>query len=186
MSRFLPILIRDLCARFIIIVFGAIFLCSCSKNDYDSYADWWIIQELVHNWEPNIPNSCWLHKDKGGKLCMGPVWDFDYSTFVPFDSWRNRKALYYERLFEDPEFVKAVKEHWKKHREFFQTIPSYIRERVEYIKHSESMNQNIWPIHITVAKNNDEEMSFDDAIERMIDSYIAKLNWLNRLIEYMN
>ena len=45
--------------------------------DVKSFIDFLIIQELVYNVELAAPRSMYMHKDKGGKWAMGPLWDFD-------------------------------------------------------------------------------------------------------------
>lgn len=45
--------------------------------DVDSFCDWIIIHELTYNADSCFRRSCYITKDKGGKLKMGPVWDFD-------------------------------------------------------------------------------------------------------------
>lgn len=51
------------------------------KLDINSVADYWIVQELTMNNEYRHPKSVYMVKDGAGKLCAGPVWDFDYQTF---------------------------------------------------------------------------------------------------------
>ena len=46
--------------------------------DTESFIKWWLVQELMSNWEPNHPKSTFMTKDRGGKLKMGPLWDFDW------------------------------------------------------------------------------------------------------------
>lgn len=56
--------------------------------DYESAVDYVLIQELTMNhdsyntWPKHGPHSAYLYKDAGGKLCYGPVWDFDYHTYT--------------------------------------------------------------------------------------------------------
>lgn len=51
------------------------------KLDINSVIDYWIVQELTMNNEYRHPKSVYMYKDGTGKLCAGPVWDFDYQTF---------------------------------------------------------------------------------------------------------
>ena len=44
--------------------------------DTASFVDYFIVQELCQNAEPNGPRSVYLHV-RNGKLFAGPVWDFD-------------------------------------------------------------------------------------------------------------
>ena len=151
--------------------------------DLQSFADWWITMELTGIWEPNHPKSTYMHKDKGGKLTMGPVWDFDWETYMSTTWFRIKDALYYGRLFQDPEFVALVKERWAALKPEFETFPEYIRSKAEHIRSSEYMNHMMWPI--TQVVNKDESMSFDDAVESMIASYTAKLEWMDKEIGKM-
>ncbi len=45
--------------------------------DVQSFIDYIILQELIYNVELAAPRSMYMHKDKGGKWVMGPLWDFD-------------------------------------------------------------------------------------------------------------
>lgn len=45
--------------------------------DVDSFVDWIIMQELTCNLDSCFRRSCYFTKDRGGKLKMGPIWDFD-------------------------------------------------------------------------------------------------------------
>ena len=142
--------------------------------------------ELSGIWEPNHPKSCYMHKDKGGKLTAGPVWDFDWETYVPMNWFRIKDALYYGRLFQDPKFRSVVKERWVKLSDDFRTLPDFIRSEAEYIRGSEKMNHQMWPIRANVIGsfiNGDETMTFEDAVERMISSYEDKLNWMDKQID---
>ena len=148
--------------------------------DVTSFVDWWLVMELSGIWEPNHPKSCYMHKDKGGRLTAGPVWDFDWETYVPMNWFRIKDALYYGRLFQDPKFRSVVKERWAKFSDDFRTLPDFIRSEAGYIRNSEKMNHRMWPI--TQVVNQDEKLSFDDAVARMISAYESKLNWMDREI----
>jgi hypothetical protein len=153
--------------------------------DVDSFVDWWIVMELTGIWEPNHPKSTYMHKDKGGKLTMGPVWDFDWETYMPGNQnqYRIKTSLYYSRLFEDPYFVSKVKERWNMFEAEFRTLPQFIESEAERLAGSESMNHAMWPI--TNVVNLDESLSFEAAVERMISAYEAKLNWMDNKIGSM-
>lgn len=45
--------------------------------DVDSFIDWGILHELTYNIDSCYRRSCYMTKDAGGKLKMGPIWDFD-------------------------------------------------------------------------------------------------------------
>ena len=115
----------------------------------------------------------------------GPVWDFDWQTFVPnkASSYVVKEALYYARLFEDAAFVQRVKERWAELKPAFEGVPEYIGAMSEHIAHSEAINHQLWPIDMVV--NMDEHRSFEDAVSLMRKSYENKLRWLGKQIEGM-
>ena len=61
--------------------------------DVDSFIDWQILHELTYNMDSAFRRSCFLTKPKGGKLQMGPIWDFDlaFGNFCEdshsYDDW---------------------------------------------------------------------------------------------------
>lgn len=148
--------------------------------DVDSFIDWWLVMELTGIWEPNHPKSCYMHKDKGGKLTAGPVWDFDWETYMPTTWWRIKDTLYYDRLFQDESFKARVKERWNMFRDDFATLPEFIRSEAAKIAVSEIFNHKMWPINQVV--NQDENLPFEEAVNRMISSYEAKLKWMEKEI----
>ena len=56
---------------------------SAAYNDIDiySFADMLLIYEFAMNSEMGHPKSAYMYIDGGGKLCAGPVWDFDWTSF---------------------------------------------------------------------------------------------------------
>ena len=116
--------------------------------DIDSFVDWWFVYELAMNGEPYHHKSCYFYKNRLGKLKAGPVWDFDFATFLPSSSeiFIVKSSLYYERLFCDPFFVNAVKNRWKTYKQKFDTVPSHIRKVATQIKKSCESNYKMWPL----------------------------------------
>lgn len=93
-----------------------------SYIDKESFAEWYVISELLDNAE--AAGTSYMTLAKGGKLKAGPLWDFDLSLAcnpyanedeeqsLAFDPevFFVRPAMWYPRLFEDPVFVNLVKE----------------------------------------------------------------------------
>lgn len=150
--------------------------------DVDSYIDWWFVHELTGNMEPLHPKSSYFHKDRDGLLTAGPVWDFDWETFVPYKASNlcNGEAIYFGRLFQDEAFVARVKERWEMFKPRFETVSAYIASEAERLAPSAAINSKMWPIDVVV--NQDENLSFEAAVNRMRTSYESKVRWLNNYI----
>lgn len=150
--------------------------------DLKSYADWWLVYNLVGNIEPAHPKSCYMYKKRNGKLYAGPAWDFDCATFMPGRKRGILKSvLWYEYLFKHKQFKEIIKKRWKELYPKFEQIIPYIDEKAKYIELSNERNTEMWPITQNV--NLDIDLSFKDAVERLKAAYIERMNELNIEIE---
>lgn len=89
--------------------------------DVDTWAKFWLINEIMDNIEFRHPKSCYFtyHQDSG-ILKAGPVWDHDWSFLVDsVNSTRLRGYVYYNALFKSPLFIAAVKRIWETYSELF-------------------------------------------------------------------
>jgi hypothetical protein len=137
--------------------------------DVESFIDFMIINEVSKNVD-GYRLSTYLHKDRntnGGKLKMGPVWDFnlgfgnaDYCTsgeptgFVyefnsvcPDDFFQ--VPVWWKKLLVDSYFRKALKERWNYLRaEKFKTsrIHAYIDSVATALDESQQRNFTKWPV----------------------------------------
>ena len=146
--------------------------------DYNSFADYWIVEELCQNFEARDssvdPGSVWCYwvSDSGvGKLKMGPPWDFDYSTFnlywplkangsycsgttVPSNGYMPETLiigckLYYEPLFNDSEFKAVVKQRWNAIKSRLDAIVNRFDYWYNTLNASEQLNWAMWQIPST-------------------------------------
>ena len=152
-----------------------------SLIDVKSYAEWWLLYNLVGNLEPGHPKSCYMYKKRNGKLYAGPAWDFDCATFIP-----GRKGalltqvLWYGYLFKHDSFKSLVKERWTVLKPEFEKVFTYIDEKAEYIRESNEINLEMWPVTQNV--NEDIDLSYDDAVNRMKEAYRERITELDVLI----
>ena len=105
------------------------------KNPVTGYAAWLDVAEAVDHhlmnvWSFNVDAlrlSGYMHKERGGKLLYGPIWDFD-RTLSSTDgrdanpaTWRSQSGdlgtdffnfLWWGRMFTDPDFYQAYIDRW--------------------------------------------------------------------------
>lgn len=62
--------------------------------DINSVIDYFFVQELTFNDEYKHPKSVYMLIDGDGKLTAGPVWDFDWQTFVNYDKVQAMNSQY--------------------------------------------------------------------------------------------
>ena len=159
--------------------------------DSDSWADWWLVNELAQNGDVNFPKSVFLYKDAGGKLNAGPVWEFDWGTFIPVEfnpsqdqinySCRGPKFYLNRICREDPRFRAIAKTRWMNYREDLARIPEYIDALAATLVASDRINIALWPISRTT--NQDVDLSYSEAVARLKQAYIEKFNWLDAQIK---
>ena len=180
-----------------------------SLIDVDSFCDWYLVQELTGNEEVNHPKSVFLYA-RDGKLYMGPVWDFDWGTFKAKDArLLISHSIYYgnvklpsdgiERagLLQYPAFKQRLKERWRMLKPKFQSLDTFIDKQADWIRASESVNYSLWPIYGQAMDgryyngnpleggevNQDEKLSFQDAVNKMKSSLSKRIADLDVLIE---
>lgn len=124
----------------------------------NSFADWYLINEITKNCDSNFWTSCYMNFSRDGKLNMGPLWDFDlaaggYPNFGDywFTQWINdpkdfhvKTVKFYSRLFQDPEFVKTIKQRFQFYYDRQNEIYEEIDKQRELIAPVIEENEKIW------------------------------------------
>ena len=153
--------------------------------DMDSFIDWMFVQEVVGNYEPFHPKSCYMYKDRSGKLTMGPLWDFDYGTFktdyrmTPVYHY----AIWYGYMLKDATFVARVKERWPAARAAFKQVLDYIDRQAALNKASAEKDWVRWASGLTV--NGDESLSYDQAVKTLRNNLEARINQMGTEVANM-
>ena len=151
--------------------------------DLQSFADFFIVFELTENSEPLNPKSVFMHKDFG-PLKAGPVWDFDWCTFIErkVNGWRINKALWYDALFKNKNFREKIQDNWAQYKNEFEKIPQFIDSLASYIRESNDRNISLWPISVQSSDFPDKDKPFDEAISMMKQTYSTRIAKLIDLI----
>ncbi len=152
--------------------------------DVQSFVDYWLIYEICVNHELANPGSVYLSKDRVGRLVAGPVWDFDWGTFSynasPAAQWGlfMTHAWWYDRLFQDDAFRALAAERWQLLKPKFMEVFEFIERERGYIKRSWGVNFGMWSIDTTI--NGDETLTFDEAVDRMVDITHERMEIIDR------
>ncbi len=125
--------------------------------DVDSFVDWYLHSELMHHIDA-FRFSTYLYKDRGGKLKMGPVWDFDLAmgNYVNyFDSRPGRTdtdgsataRCWYARLLQDPAFDLKVRQRWGQLRSGpLAALSPYLQSEASARWQAQANNFSRWPV----------------------------------------
>ena len=164
--------------------------------DMQSMADFWIVFEVAGNHEILHPKSVYFHKERGQKLTAGPLWDFDYETFMASDArkWINYQITstsfypWYKDnwwnvlLMHDESFRKLVKSRWTAVKPFLLTLPQYITEQSEEIEAAAEKDATKWPISSIPTPNDDRGKSFKQAVTQLKSTISERIEWLDSQI----
>ena len=150
--------------------------------DLQSFVDYLIVNELTENSEALYPKSVFMYKDTG-LLKAGPVWDFDWGTFIErkVNGWKNDNALWYSALLNNQSFRKRIQDNWTQYKNSLKQIPQFIDSLADYIKESNDRNIVLWPISIQSQDFPDKDKSFSEAIAMMKHTYSTRIAKLDSL-----
>ena len=154
--------------------------------DMDSFVDWYLVNEIARNTDASFYSSCYMSLRRGGKLKMGPLWDFDIAFGnVNYDGNFDPTGLmvrYYfwcSRLFQDPAFVARVKERFDYFYSRKDDIIREINEKARYLRFSVEENNNKWgTLYTRTWPNYDVWGNYLNEVQNL-------KNWLNERFEWL-
>ena len=155
--------------------------------DEDSFIDWYLVNEITKNNDAIFFSSVYMNYIPGGKLKMGPIWDYDislgninYNGNETTDGFWIKNATWYSRLFEDPNFVTKVKSRFNyfyNNRDLFQ---EHINSNSLYLNQSQKRNFYKWPILGTyIWPNNVYFPTYNEEVIYLKEWLDERLDWLN-------
>jgi spore coat protein CotH len=126
----------------------------------NTFIDYMLIQDIVLNFELQVPASIYMYKDAGDLINMGPLWDFDNgfgSNDTPFAGsnqyripWHPDRLNWYggdkffQRFFDDPYFRTEYKNRWNEMYSSLISIPDFIDEMAAKLSKSYILEQQRW------------------------------------------
>lgn len=161
--------------------------------DMEAMAKWYIVEELAMNTDSQLHCSCYMYKDAGGKLKMGPVWDFDlgfgngkYANEKHIERTYLDKARWFADLLAMPEFKETVKRVWTRSKVKINEVPEFINKTSNLINKSQKINYELWSItqhaEHTYARTTEQMDSFADQIRYLNDFTKKRIDYMNTKI----
>lgn len=126
--------------------------------DVESFVKWYLVEEFMNNGDSSFHSSCYIQLDVGGKLKLGPVWDFDRSS-ANCDYWNPNEdvdslyragSAWFYLLFDCPEARTVLKSEYKEFRKVLATLPEHLETMADSIYASQTYNFQRWDILETV------------------------------------
>lgn len=126
--------------------------------DTEALIDFYLVNEILRN-NDVFYSSTYAHRQRGGKLAFGPLWDFDLAAGnianagndQPIGWWVHRTSAYYGRLVnDDPQFRQQLKARWAYLHKRMTDIQAFIASGARNLDAAQGRNFTRWPILGTV------------------------------------
>ena len=163
--------------------------------DVDSFIDHHIIVELTKNID-GFRLSTYMFKDRGGKINMGPVWDYNLSLgnadylqgWLPagwyYPQIGDGDYPWWRRLFEDPAFRLRYADRWFEFRENLLSTGQLLQDiddTAALLNEAQARNFDRWRIlGVHVWPNPD---TVDPTYKAVFHTYEGEINWMRNWLE---
>lgn len=168
----------------------------CELVDVDSFVAAYLVEETVKNLDAQW-DSFYLYKDAGGKLCFGPVWDFDLSLgnadegaeeytdfFVATGQGSgNSRRAWFALAMRQEWFRQMVVDKWTEVYDSISQMPQFILDEGKLGFDSYKRNFKRWKIFGTVQNR---ETHYITSLETYEEHYQYLAQWLTNRIEWLN
>lgn len=159
--------------------------------DVDSFIDYYIVQELTKNIDGNLRKSSFITKERGKKMEMYHLWDFDLTLGNCGYFWGNvgngpenfwiKLDKWYPHLFADPAFVDKVQKRWNELKPEFDKVPDFIDEQTHSLAKAQERNFKVWSIWESVDWVYFPSLgSYEKEVDYLKEFYTKRLEWLDR------
>ena len=119
--------------------------------DVDSFVDYYVLQEFLAV-NDMFSKSTYFYKDARGKLCAGPVWDYNNvlnNFFLPIatEGFFLDQRGWYSQLMMDDVFVERVIDRWHELREDVlsqERLNGYMDETIAWLGEAIDRDHQVW------------------------------------------
>lgn len=120
--------------------------------DIDSFVDYFLINEFFGNYDAG-EHSTYMYKNSGGRLYIGPVWDFDQAMNNYFQEEMDPYTLafqtkpFFEQLSKDKRFIDCLKARYsvlRKNALSEEHVFAVMDEAVAYLKSAREREWYRW------------------------------------------
>ena len=148
--------------------------------DLPSLVEWFVFTEIVKN--PSNVVNWYMTYERGGKLKMGPFWDYDLAFANSLwlaeanltEGFLMETVPWFTRFLKDSRFIQMAKERFGYFYARKDEIVAYLDETARQIKLSASINNEIWDVF----EGRDFSSSYDGEVEFTKQWILDRFEWL--------
>jgi len=123
--------------------------------DTDSWAKFWLVNEILGNRELRNPKSCFFTFDNN-ILKAGPVWDFDRASNKKSNTCILKDTIYYNALFKSLIFRTKLKKIWDEKSNFID-VSLKIEQLRDILSVAAEYDAKLWEVN-----HNPANLSFEN------------------------
>ena len=158
--------------------------------DMNSFVDWYLINEIAKNSKGAFMTNCIMNYRRGGKLKMGPIWDFETAFGNAGKTSSNgfviKDVRWYKRLFQDPVFVAKVKERFDYFFNHQEDIIKNINESAQYLKYAIQEDNTKWDTFLPYKSSGaDTWILYQGQVSSMKSWLTERMRWLKEQFDAM-
>lgn len=168
-----------------------------SKDDFETLCELVDIQTFVDSFictqyvlAGDMGYCYFAYKEPGGKLCLGPLWDYDQSSGVSEHGGTNYEGYaaasphsWYQKLISNDEFRAMVVESWMEHYDYIHGIPDMLYEIAETYQADIDLNYERWEGFL--GSKQWRSLPEVDALKTYPEHVDYYVEWLNNRVEWM-
>jgi spore coat protein CotH len=161
----------------------SLFLTYPDYIDVDSFVDYYVVNEFFTNYDAGN-YSTFMYQDLGGKLHMGPVWDFDVALdnqysypLLPY-TIAFQSAPWFDHLVKDADFMKKLINRYTELRRGIladERMVALIDETASYLTGAQTRDYLRWKAARYVGRLKDFRISNEEIRLRNTMSYSEEL-----------
>lgn len=173
--------------------------------DIDSFVDFFLVNEIAKNVD-GYRFSTYLYKDRdseGGKLSLGPIWDFDLSFGMPdyddawkYEGWQSKYRsmstalvpFWGPKLMDNPIFKNIFAKRWNQLKGSilsYENLAAFIDQKAENISEARERNFVIWDECFNgsyIWPNKNKFTSYSKEMDYFKNWINQRLSWMDKNI----
>ena len=159
--------------------------------DIDRAVDYWWVQEFSENGDAYGSGSTYLYKardteDGIGKLCWGPLWDFDFVAWGdleydegPQETLDYTRMPWFDAMKNDPVFIEKAKARWMENGGLKDKLNDIVKEGGRLDQYLAQMETSYDYDHGMYGPYESDYTKYKDEIEQL-------RTWIQKRIEYVD
>lgn len=153
--------------------------------DVRSFVDYGLIQSLTSNNGLCDQKSVYSYKKNGGRLYAGPLWDFEYGSFNNDSLELFTEFHWYRYLKDNLEFCSQIRTRWAELKPAVESrIYACIDSLACVVAPAVHASENLYPygMYAPSYQNDDDGLSFEDAVTRLKTFIGLRIDWMDKEI----